>query len=61
MDEILEARERRRLPVKRERIRRELMKIKPEEAICLQGWQVEILLDWIKELEKAVRYGFAKG
>ena len=38
--------------IKRERIRRELIKTKPGETICLQDWQVEILLDWIKELEK---------
>lgn len=38
--------------IKRERVRRELIKTKPGETICLQDWQVEILLDWIKELEK---------
>ena len=38
--------------IKRERIRRELMKTKPEETICLNGEQTEILLSWIKELEE---------
>ena len=38
--------------IKRERIRRELMKTKPEETICLDGEQTEILLSWIKELEE---------
>lgn len=52
MEEILEVREKRRLFIKRERIRRELMRTKPGETICLQDWQVDILLDWIKELEE---------
>ena len=52
MDEYLEFREQRRLPIKRERIRRELMRTKPGETICLQDWQVDILLDWLKELEE---------
>ena len=55
MDEILEVREKRRQLIKRERIRRELMRTKPGETICLQDWQVEILVDWIKELEERVR------
>lgn len=38
--------------IKRERIRRELMKTKPEETICLDGEQTEMLLSWIKELEE---------
>lgn len=42
----------RRLFVKRERIRRELMRTKPGETICLQSEDVEILLVWLKELEK---------
>ena len=62
MDEILEVREKRRLFIKRERIRRELMKTKDGETICLQDWQIDILLEWIKELEERVRkgYGIAK-
>lgn len=54
MDEILEVREKRRRFVKRERIRRELMRTKRFETICLQDWECEILLDWIKELEERV-------
>lgn len=57
MDEILEVREKRRLFIKRERIRRELMKTKDGETICLQDWQADILLEWINELEKGVRMG----
>ena len=62
MDEILKLREERRLPIKRERIRRELMKTKPHETICLDGEKVGILLEWIKELEERVRvgHGFTK-
>lgn len=40
--------------IKRERIRREMMKTKAGETICLQDWQIAILLDWIKELEREV-------
>lgn len=40
-----------RLFIKRERVRRELINTKAGETICLQDWQVEILLDWIKELK----------
>ena len=58
MDEILKLREERRLPIKRERIRRELMRTKDGETICLQDWQIEILLEWIKELEERVRKGY---
>jgi SOS response regulatory protein OraA/RecX len=54
MDEILEVREKRRRFVKRERIRRRLMKTGVDETICLQDWECEILLDWIKELEERV-------
>ena len=44
--------ERTKLFIKRERIRRELLRIKPHETICLQGETVEIILVWIKELEE---------
>lgn len=47
--------------IKRERIRRELMKIKPFETICLDGEKVETLLAWIKELEERAGFrGFKK-
>ena len=42
----------RRLFVKRERIRRALMRTKPGETICLQSEDAEILLAWLKELEE---------
>lgn len=58
MEEILEVREKRRLFIKRERIRRELMKTRDGETICLQDWQIDILLEWIKELEERVRKGY---
>ena len=57
MDEMLEVREKRRLFIKRERIRRELMRTKPGETICLQDWQIDIILEWLKELEERVRVG----
>ena len=38
--------------IRRERIRRELLRIKPHETICLQGETVEEILKWIKELEE---------
>lgn len=40
-----------RVFIKRERIRRALIHTKPGETICLQSWEVEILLKWLKELE----------
>ena len=43
--------ERTKLFIRRERIRRELMRIKPHETICLQGETVETLLKWIHDLE----------
>ena len=66
-----ERREKQKLFIKRERVRRELIKTKPGETICLQYEQVELLLKWIKELEETVnekderierlhKYGFAK-
>ena len=45
-------RERTKTFIKRERVRRELLRIKPHETICLQGDTVEIILVWIKELEE---------
>jgi hypothetical protein len=43
--------ERTKLFIRRERIRRELMRVKPHETICLQGETVETLLKWIHDLE----------
>lgn len=41
--------------IKRERVRRELMKTKAGETICLHDWQIDILLEWIRELEREVK------
>lgn len=51
-DLISEYSQKQRLFIKRERIRRALIATKPGESICLQGWEVEVLLKWLKELEK---------
>ena len=45
--------ERTKLFIRRERLRRELLKTKPGETICLQYDEVEMLLKWVKELENA--------
>ena len=61
MEEILEVREKRRRFIRRERIRRELMRTKSGETICLQDWEAETLLEWIKELEERIgANGFKK-
>lgn len=60
--------ERQRLFIRRERVRRELLKINPGETICLNFEQVQLLVRWVKELEnenKALKgrnekYGFQK-
>ena len=38
--------------IKRERLRRALIKTKPGETICLNYEQVQIILTWIKGLEE---------
>lgn len=45
--------EKQRLFIRRERVRRELLKLNPGETICLNFEQVALLTRWIKELEKA--------
>lgn len=42
----------RRLFIKRERIRRALQRVQPGEKIMLEAEDVDILLTWLKELEK---------
>lgn len=42
--------------IKRERVRRELMKIRPGETICLDSEKVEIILKWIKQLEQRGKF-----
>ena len=62
MEPIRNVSERTKTFIKRERVRRELLKIKPQETICLQGDTVEIILTWIKELEeRAGVHGITKG
>ena len=46
--------EKTKLFIKRERIRRQLIKTRPGETICLQDWEIKIVVDWIKELEREV-------
>lgn len=43
--------EKQRLFIRRERVRRELLKLNPGETICLNFEQVALLTRWIKELE----------
>ena len=43
--------ERQRLFIRRERVRRELLKTNPGETICLNFEQVQLLVRWVKELE----------
>ena len=60
--------ERQRLFIRRERVRRELLKINPGETICLNFEQISLVLRWVKELEnenkalkeRAGKYGFQK-
>ena len=47
--------ERTKLFIRRERMRRELIRTKPGETICLQYAQVEMLLKWMKELELRIK------
>lgn len=45
----------------RERVRKKLIKTEPYETVCLQYWEVELILKWIKELERTVaEYGNTK-
>ena len=46
--------EKTKLFIKRERIRRNLINTRTGETICLQDWEVQLLLAWIKELESEV-------
>ena len=47
--------EKTKLFIKRERIRRNLINTRTGETICLQDWEIQIILDWIKELEREVK------
>ena len=51
-----------RLFIKRERIRRALMHVKPDVVYCIEQEDAQLLLDWLKELEKGVQMcGSTKG
>lgn len=47
--------EKQKLFIRRERIRRELIKTRPRETICLDFEQVDTLLKWMKELENKIK------
>lgn len=55
-----ESRQKQRLFIMRERVRRNLIKTKPGETICLQYEEVSLLLKWIKELERTEDNGNKK-
>lgn len=63
-----EPRSKQKLFIKRERVRRNLIRTRPGETICLQYEDVELLLKWIKELEnqskiqdeRRLKYGIQK-
>lgn len=50
-----EPRSRQVLFIKRERVRRNLIRTKPGETICLQYEEIALLLAWIKELEEKAK------
>ena len=56
-DIMEESRIQQRTFIKRERIRRELIHTKEGETICLNHEQTEIILTWIKELERMCKNG----
>ena len=43
-----------RLFIKRERIRRALMHVKPDVVFCVEKEDAELIMAWIKELERKV-------
>lgn len=47
--------EKQKLFVKRERVRRAMIKTRPRETICLQFEEVDLLLKWIKSLETEIK------
>ena len=44
-----------RLFIKRERIRRALMHVKPNVVFCVEKEDAELIMAWIKELEERVK------
>ena len=55
-----ESRVKQKLFILRERVRRNLIRTRPGETICLQYEEVSLLLKWIKELERKVEDGNQK-
>lgn len=55
-----ESRVKQKLFILRERVRRNLIRTRPGETICLQYEEVNLLLKWIKELERTVEDGNKK-
>lgn len=55
-----ESRVKQKLFILRERVRRNLIRTRPGETICLQYEEVSLLLKWIKELEMKVEDGNQK-
>lgn len=43
-----------KLFIKRERIRRTLMHVKPDVVFCVEKEDAELIMAWIKELERKV-------
>lgn len=54
MEEQTESRRRRVLFIKRERLRRTLMKVTNDDIFCVAQEDAENLLSWIKELETRI-------
>lgn len=47
--------EKQKLFIKRERVRRNLIRTRPGETICLQHEETALLLKWIKDLETEIK------
>lgn len=47
--------EKQKLFIKRERVRRNLIKTRPGETICLQFEEVDLLLKWLKDQETEIK------
>lgn len=41
-------------------ILRKMSETKPTETICLMGWETELILKYIKELERVCEYGITE-
>ena len=47
--------EKQKLFIKRERVRRNLIRTRPGETICLQFEEVALLLKWLKDQETEIK------